>query len=286
VATPALQSHVVLQPRERAVARGDVVLLRNPQAPVVVATAAPQSHVVGQPRERAIPRGDVTQLRAPSIVVVATPAPKLHVVSLTGLRAQPALRPGLALYERPSRTSLVPDRLPPQLHVVSLLAQRTPLPGRRADIIVLRTAAASVVTPSGPAPQSHVLLQPRERSIARGAILQLRASSIAAAAAARRIHVVSLVPERAALQVIRRAHILIVRPSRSSVVPDRLAPQIHVFLQRHGVPRTHVLLVRGGQPPPTGILESGYWKRLSSISLAVEVIEVDLTVAPHVVAFD
>jgi hypothetical protein len=256
----------------------DVLFLRNPQAPVAApAAAAPKPSIVLAARATAARHpardADITFLRNPlAPAVVAPPAPQIHITGQASNRARfPSPRKGAVVVVRPSRTALVPDRLAPQIHVVSVLELRTSLPGRRAQILVLRTAAAPPPPSTTLAPQSHILLQPRERAIPRGGVLLLRAPLIAAAPAVSRIHVVSLVPARTPPLRIRRARVSFVRPSVTSLVPVRLAPQIHILLQRRGTPRTHIVLLRGA--PGAGIvtpLRLTYWQQIDSDSLAVD----------------
>jgi len=67
-------------------------------------------------------------------VVAAKPAPQIHVISLATERL-PVIRRAAIVYLRPSRTSLVPTRLPVQVHVVSRVGDRIRV--RREPMVVV-----------------------------------------------------------------------------------------------------------------------------------------------------
>lgn len=188
----APQIHVISVAAERNLRRPvRLIIQRAPQAPAVVSARAAPLHVVLARRGLRPGTTPIIFAHNGTIAQEAGPArPQVRVISLTGLRRAP--RPdGLVLYVRPSVASLVPDRLPPQIHV---LGQNR----RRADgaslVVLLRNPQAPVIAAAKLAPQ---------------------------------IHVVSLTVLRRAVRP--DGSVLYLRPSRSSLVPDKLAPQIHVI---------------------------------------------------------
>ena len=193
-------------------------------------------------------------LRAPLIaaVVAAATVSPIHVV-------QAEARPRTAthvVYLRPSRSSFVPDRLAPQVHVVSLVPQRALRLGREASITQLRTAAAAVAAPQLPPPAIHVVGQRGARRD--GAVVQLRTVVAPAVVAqpAPQIHVVGVADARALRP--RPVMVRYVRPSRSSLVPDRIPQRIRVVSlvgARQRVMREPLVALLHGFRPPSLALD-------------------------------
>lgn len=169
---------------------------------------------------RAQPHQPIILEGAPAATVAAAPpAPQIHVFSLAVERERLQPRARSLLYLRPSRSSLVPDRLPRQI----LLQQANPLasrhPARDADVQLIRNALVPAAPAAKLAPQILIVGEAPERSR-----LQPRASTKA-----------------------------YVRPSRSSFVPDRLAPQTIIIranplASRHPARDADVILLVGRQP--------------------------------------
>src|ERR1043166_5071408 len=101
---------------------------------------------------------------AAAAVVAATLAPQIHVISLAAdRRALPQERRASVTYLRPSRTSLVPDRLPRQITLV-LAGKTTPSwrhPARGADGLVLRNPKARAAAPAAGPPRPSLVLAAR-----------------------------------------------------------------------------------------------------------------------------
>lgn len=189
-------------------------------------------------------------LRAPLVValVSAATASPVHVVSLTSERTPRPLASHV-YYLRPSRTSLVPARLAPQLQVVSLAAIRVQHLAREADVLFLRNPAAPPAA-AVPAPQLHLILAERRRPDPSAHVLILRnALAPVAPKPGPQLHVLLQGIERQPLS--RRTSLLYVRPSLASLVPARLPPQIHIVSQvgdRTRVIREAMLLALKGPP--------------------------------------
>lgn len=232
---------------------------------------------------RSQPHGPIF-LRAPllaAVAAVATVSP-IHIIEAS--RLPPLVRRTTVTYLRPPVSSLVPDRITPQIHVllqprrrpvppVHVVAIRNPQPGflsalappnhvislaterfrmeRRAAIIFLRPPVSSLVPDRIPQ-QIHVLAQPRRGPIPPVHVIALRSpQSAPLSAKAPPSHVVSLATERFRLE--RRTAIIFLRPNVGSVVPDRLPPRIHVLLQQRPRPvirRLGFVLVRPFRAPP------------------------------------
>lgn len=216
----APQFHIIQAPRHKGFA-GDVLVVRNPQAPAVVTPPARQPLVLLAERRRPVSNTPVIFARSYTVDAVADAGkatPQIHIVSLTPYKA--SRRPdSVFLYVRPSRTSLVPDRLPVQIHVL----QQT---RRRADgaslVVVLRNPLVPTVIPDRIPQQIHVV----SPTVARRAVK----------------------PDGLALYL---------RPSRASLVPDRLPPQIHIISRvgsRLRVVREPMLLFLHGGPPAIPVI--------------------------------
>lgn len=256
----APQIHVVQAPStaRHSSRDSDVLFGRNALVPAIAASSpAPAIHVLSRGRDRrpiqlaSTPVLFLRQLSTPQ-VDPRKATPQIHVISPTVLRA--AERPtGRVLYVRPSRTSLLPDRIEPQIHVLLQPRERALAP---THVVFLRNAPVPPVVPDRLTPQIHTLVQPRERALAATHVTFLRNALVPPApfaTLAPQIHVVSAVPRRASLRP--DGVVLYLRPSRSSVVPAKLAPQIHVLSQvgsRTRITREPIILfLHGYIPPPT-----------------------------------
>jgi len=232
-------------------------------------------------------------LRAPLLAAVAAAAlaSPIHVVSLAAERLPAEQRIASVIFVRPPVSSVVPDRLPPQVHillqrsrpplvhvvqgrapaapivsvprssaphVVSLAAERGQIPSvRRAAVLVVRRAVTSVV-PDRLAPQVHVTLQNRRPPVVHVTQSHAPAAPVVPPTVAPQVaHVVSLAPERGRIPSERRAAVVVIRRSVTSLVPDRLAVQVHVVglpIERGqwGVERRATL--RFVRPPVTSLV--------------------------------
>lgn len=258
-------------PAER---RASAIYLRTPLAQVVVAgTSAPQINVISLTGLRAssVPKTHTIGLRSPLPI---PPAPQIHVVGakrtprgpsrvIIGRTAPAAVTPAVAIPQQPHIIGLgraprtgrghvtfirnaavpvaVPDRLTPQIHVVSL-PQRTPAAGRRAQVTELRNPAAPAVTPFV-APVIRVVSAVARTKVPRKAsVVILRAP--ATPPGAPQVHVV-LAPRRAAPVV----HTTFIRTTVAPVIPP--APvQIHVIgAKQNRRPVAHTTFLRTPAAP-------------------------------------
>lgn len=186
-------------------------------------------------------------LRAPLVAVVAAAATvsPIHVIQAE------ARRPPVThvYYLRPSRTSSVPDKPAPQVHFIGAGRSRV---GRPADVLFIRNPQAPAAAPAAKAPASHVIIAKRVPIPLPRAVIIARSYTVDAVVdpgkATPQIHVVGAVPHKAS----RRPDSVVIylRPSRTSLVPDRFA-QIHVLLQprERALPATHVTLLRNAPAP-------------------------------------
>ena len=218
-------------------------------------------------------------LRAPLVAVVAAAAAftPIHVVLAEARRPAPTH----ISYVRPSRASFVPDRLASQIHVIGV---RAPSP-RRVDVLQLRNSAAPAVesearaprlivvlteprrsaghvlqlhNPAAPvvaaeprAPRATVVLTDQRRGVSHIIQLHAPAAPVVVATPAPWPHVLTVAEQRALRE--RQSSVLYVRPSRTSLVPDRLPVRVHVISQvgsRIRVMREPVLLFVHGGPVP------------------------------------
>jgi hypothetical protein len=235
----------------------DVTFLRNPAAPAVVATAtAPPIHIVSLASLSAssarhpsrLPDG--VQLRNPALPISAPP-PRV-------ILAPAPRRPRVdVLYLRPSVSSLVPDRLAPQVHVVPLVAVTAARRPSKAATLYLRPSVASLV-PSRLAPQTHVV------SLAGLAVRHpgweadvqyLRAPLLTPGAP--QPHVVTVASSQAARHPSRDANITMLRPASGvGIAAVATGSPIHISGVAVRTSATHpardadITLARGAQPPP------------------------------------
>lgn len=218
----------------------------QPQAPiflrgalvgfVAASTFAPQIHVIQADAHRP-PPGHVYFVRAP---LAPLPTDQIHVVSLTAWRVyQHPAREADVVFVRPSVSSVVPDRITPQSHVISLVDVRIPSRGRHASVTAIRNALVPPGLASGNAPQIHVQgVNRRVRISPTTHVTALRNALVPPALAsgnAVQIHVIS--PNWRTSHPARDADVILVRPSVASLVPDRICPQIHVVSLRPRRPR-------------------------------------------------
>jgi len=202
-------------------------------------------------------------LRAPILAaaVVASLAPQFHIVLADAHRPPPAH----VIYLRPSRTSLVPDRLgspihillqrhrvpltqvvffrnqgpivpdrlAPQFHIVQADPRASRHPARDADVTTLRNRQVPVAETPRLAPQLHIIQSdPRmARHPARDADVTLlwntRLTTVIPDRLPPQIHVASLAFKR--YPVIRPLAVQYIRPSRASLVPNRITKQLQII---------------------------------------------------------
>ena len=224
-ATAAMPLRVVLAESHRP-APTHVIYLRPSRTSLVPDRLAPQLHIITASRRRPIDTGIIVQRTALAPVAPQQP----HVIHVA---TAPRRHPTILLVRNPAAPVVVAVA-PPAIHVVT--ARRGAQPA--THVLVVRPSRTSLV-PDRLAPQVHIVTA---RTIRRdGSIVQLRNPVIAAVVVAKAMPFdVVLAPSHRPAPT----HVLLVRPSRTSLVPDRLAPQIHVVLQHHGVPRTHVFFTR------------------------------------------
>lgn len=273
------QIHVVSQARAPRPAATHIIRLRAPLPP---ALPQPFHIVLARPAARSTrSRTPVVVLRNPQApaVVVATPAPPIHVLLARPIPARLAR----ATHVRPSRSSFVPDRLPPQLHLVLAAPSAFRRPSRPANVVVERNPQVPPAVVAGPAPQIHVVTVrvppvravrvtyvrpsrssfvpdrlppqvrvvqalPVPRAARRTAIVASRTPVAPAAVPAPQIHVV-----RVRARTIRANTLAYVRPSRTSLVPPRLAPQVHVVQPAYAGfrrPSRPAYIIQVSNPPP------------------------------------
>lgn len=183
-------------------------------------------------------------LRAPLVAaIVATIASPIHVIQTDSHRPSPTH----VYYVRPSRSSLVPDRLAPQSHIV--LTTSTRHAGREVDVVVLRNPLAPAAVPDRVLQQSHVVLTFSARHPARDSdVVVLRNPIVpvaAPSAGAPKPRVIQAQPGP------RRLGFIQVTPAwGADFIPDRLPTQIHVLLQDHRIPKTQVVVLRNALVPP------------------------------------
>ena len=223
------------------------IFLRPPIVGFVVALGlAPQIHVV-QAEPHRPPRTQVLALRTP---FAPPPTDQSHVVSPAAWRFSHPARAADVLVLRPPLTAAVPEHLAPQLHVVSLVAERGPLAGRRARPTIQRTALTPPALSTQPAPPIHVVLPNRRaRANPPTTVLVHRTALVPpelASGAAVPVHVIG--PIWRVVHPARAADVLVVRSSVTSLVPDRLAPQLHVVLQHRRRPDPPARIVWARNP--------------------------------------